>query len=74
MRRLCCLLSLLLLGAPLASGEEKGDKQLKEAIAAYVESDYSRAHELLEPLAQAGRSEAQLMLGVLYEQGYSVAR
>lgn len=65
-------LALLFLGATATVGEESGDKQLKNAIDAYVESDYSRAHKLLEPLAQAGRSEAQLMLGILYERGYSV--
>jgi hypothetical protein len=65
---------LVLLAAIAVRGRESGDAQLQGALDAFVAGDYPRAHQLLGPLAEAGRSEAQLLLGVLYERGYAVDR
>ncbi len=74
-------LPLLLMMILFVSAEGQGestqranndDQQLEAALAAFAGSDYAQAYGLLRPLAEAGRSEAQLMLGVLYERGYAV--
>lgn len=50
------------------------DARLAEAIKAFVEGRYEVARTALEPLAEAGRGEAQYLLGVIYEEGRSVER
>ncbi len=50
------------------------DQELLRAINAYVDGDYLQARRLFEPLAEAGRSEAQYFLGYMYERGYEVGR
>lgn len=40
--------------------------------AAYVAGDYEQAFQILEPLAEDGHSEAQKLLGVMYDYGHGV--
>jgi TPR repeat protein len=46
----------------------------EQGSAAYNTGNYVRALEKLVPLAEAGDSRAQLMLGVMYEDGNGVSR
>lgn len=46
--------------------------QLDDAALAIDRKDYSRAAQLLEPLAEAGDSTAQMLLGNLYNRGEGV--
>lgn len=46
---------------------------LDAAQQAYQAQDYTRALELLQPLAEAGDSEAQIMLGQMYDHGFGVS-
>ena len=46
---------------------------LEEGMDAYQEKDYLKAVQVWRPLAQAGDSEAQYRLGVLYAEGKGVA-
>jgi uncharacterized protein len=48
--------------------------QLEQALNAYRDHDYERAFSLLKPLAEAGQSEAQRRLGVMYRHGLGVRR
>ncbi len=68
------LMSLLLLSQAVESAAESQTRELQDAINLYVEGRYQDALGRLEPLADAGRSEAQLLLGVFYERGYVVER
>lgn len=49
-------------------------QSLKKGLDAYHEHDYSLAYKLLKPLAEAGVSEAQRHLGVMYRHGLGVNR
>ncbi len=40
--------------------------------AAYMSGDYERAFAIFEPLAKAGDSEAQKMVGIMYDYGHGV--
>ena len=40
--------------------------------AAYINGDYARALEILKPLAEDGNSEAQKLLGIMYDYGHGV--
>lgn len=40
--------------------------------AAYINGEYKRALEILQPLAAEGNSEAQKLLGVMYDYGHGV--
>jgi len=46
----------------------------EEGMAAYQEKDYQKAHEILLPLAEQGNSQAQITLGIMYENGQGVAK
>ena len=48
--------------------------QLELALNAYRDHNYERAFTLLKPLAEAGQSEAQRRLGVMYRHGLGVKR
>ena len=48
------------------------DAVLREAGEAYGKNDYERARRLVQPLAEAGNSEAQFYLGALYNLGEGV--
>jgi TPR repeat protein len=61
------LLTLIGFGQALAG-------PLEDAKTAYDKKDYTTALSLWSPLALAGNAEAQRGLGILYENGLSVAR
>ena len=64
---------LVSVGAPWARADEvKEDQRLQAALDAFGAARYTEALPALEPLAHAGRSEAQYLLGVAYERGFSV--
>lgn len=44
----------------------------QEGREAYIDGDYKRAFQILSPLAKAGNSEAQKMLGIMYDYGQGV--
>ena len=66
---LCHLLGLLaflfLSGTVLAQTYEEGRQ-------AYIEGNYRDAFKILQPLALEGDSEAQKMLGIMYDYGHGV--
>jgi FOG: TPR repeat, SEL1 subfamily len=45
---------------------------LEDGHAAYQSGDYKKALEILRPLAEQGNSQAQLILGVMYDNGQGV--
>jgi TPR repeat protein len=59
---LCCLV-----GPQLA---EAGSYE--EGRMAYISGDYKKAFSILQPLATEGDSEAQKMLGIMYDYGHGV--
>jgi TPR repeat protein len=46
----------------------------RKALAAYEKGDYAEALRLWRPLAEQGNSDAQSILGVMYEKGQGVLR
>ncbi len=58
--------------SPSAGEEQPIDPAFAAALDAYHDSRYVEARSALEPLAHAGRSEAQYLLGVIYERGFAV--
>lgn len=44
----------------------------KQADEAMEQGDYQRAHDLLQPEANAGNADAQTMLGIMYANGDGV--
>ncbi len=55
----------LFTGALLADSFEVGRK-------AYLDGDYRSAYRILKPLAESGNSDAQKMMGILYDYGQGV--
>lgn len=47
---------------------------LEQGLLAFRDADYSRAFELLGPLAEQGDSEAQCIIGNMYQLGLGVER
>ena len=47
-------------------------QNLEEGQAAYQAKDYKKALQILRPLAEQGNSQAQVMLGILYDNGQGV--
>ncbi|MEE8321339.1 MAG: SPOR domain-containing protein [Gammaproteobacteria bacterium] len=43
-----------------------------EGKQAYLDKDYDRALQILKPLAEAGDSQAQITLGIMYDYGHGV--
>jgi TPR repeat protein len=43
-----------------------------EGRKAYLEGDYARAYQILMPLAEGGNSDAQKLVGVMYDYGHGV--
>lgn len=41
---------------------------------AYIDKDYARAVKILKPLAEAGDSQAQITLGLMYDYGHGVEK
>ncbi len=60
--RLIALCAALLTAGPLWSGQEEG-------IAAYNKKDYATAMKEFRPLAEAGDTQAQLLMGLMYDNG-----
>ena len=52
--------------------DEATAARLAEAKAAYKNKEYDKARKIWQPLAEAGYSNAQFNLGVLYAQGLGV--
>lgn len=61
------LLCLLINSHALAQDYESGRS-------AYISGDYERALEILKPLAEDGDSEAQKVLGIMYDYGHGVEK
>lgn len=49
-----------------------GAQTVDDAIEAYAAEDYELAREILQPLAEQGEPWAQVLLGVLYDEGLGV--
>ncbi len=47
-------------------------ESFEEGKEAYQAKDYNRALEILEPLAEQGNSQAQVTLGIMYDNGHGV--
>jgi len=58
-------ISLLITGQAIAGSYE-------DALKEYGRGDYKAAYQLLKPLAEQGNSNAQMMLGFMYDQGRGV--
>ena len=69
MLTVCRLLSLFVL--VLASQAHAG---FDEAVVAFGQQDYARVLDELAPLLEAGDARAQYSMGVLYENGFGVAK
>jgi TPR repeat protein len=54
--------------------QQTSAEPLQDAKSAYDRKDYSTALSLWLPLAEAGHAEAQRYVGILYENGFAVAR
>ncbi len=63
-------LLLICIGCPVLSNAD----QLEDANAAINIGDFTRASELLQPLAEEGNEEAQTRLGAMYINGQGVER
>ncbi len=48
--------------------------ELQDGFAAFRAKDYAAALETFRPLAEGGDARARFMMGVMYENGYGVAR
>ena len=59
------IVPLLLAGPALAGSFE-------DAVKEYGRGEYKTAYQLLRPLAEQGNSNAQLMLGFMFDQGRGV--
>jgi len=66
--------TLTLLGVVSCSRDAEPSQQLAQGLQAYQDHNYERAFTLLKPLADAGQSEAQRYLGVMYRHGLGVKR
>ena len=65
-RIIISLVSLLIFSAPVLAQE------LEEGQAAYQARDYPKALQVLRPLAEQGNSQAQALLGIMYDNGQGV--
>ncbi|MFQ5755768.1 MAG: CFI-box-CTERM domain-containing protein [Acidiferrobacterales bacterium] len=65
---LCLVLSNFFLALPVMAGK------LSEGVSAYRAGDYAKALELLRPLAQKGKRQAQAYVGSMYFEGQGVAQ
>ena len=61
------IISLLITGQAIAGTYE-------DALEEYGRGEYKAAYQLLKPLAEEGNSNAQMMLGFMYDQGRSVPK
>ena len=51
---------------------QAGAQTYEEGREAYINGDYQRAFQILSPLAEGGNSEAQKMMGIMYDYGHGV--
>lgn len=65
---LLIILPWLLLAQPVLAQSYEAGRQ------AYLDKDYSKALEILQPLAEQGDSDAQVTLGLMYDYGHGVNR
>jgi TPR repeat protein len=68
MQQLGVLLGVYLLVLPALAGK------LGDGVAAYESGDYSKALEILRPLAEDGKRQAQAYVGVMYLEGRGVTK
>ena len=62
-------------GSRVAPSAEKAAQALvEEGMAAYQQSNYKQAYDLLSPLAEEGDIKSQVVLGGMYRRGNGVAR
>jgi len=61
------IISLLVTGQAIAGSYE-------DALEEFGRGEYKAAYQLLKPLAERGNSNAQMMLGFMYDQGRGVPR
>ena len=61
------IISLLITGQAIAGSYE-------DALEEYGRGEYQAAYQLLKPLAEQGNSNAQMMLGFMYDQGRGVPK
>lgn len=69
MLRIAALLLALSLAMPA-----RAQSPLHDGWTAYTAKDYATAFRLWQPLADAGNGWAQLYVGIMYEEGQSVAQ
>src|SRR5512134_2501424 len=60
-------ISLLITGQAIAGSYE-------DALGEFGRGEYKAAYQLLKPLAEQGNSNAQMMLGFMYDQGRGVPK
>jgi TPR repeat protein len=68
MQQLGLALGVFLLALPALAGK------LSDGVAAYEAGDYSKALEILRPLAEQGKHQAQAYVGVMYFEGRGVPK
>ncbi|MCG8323907.1 MAG: SPOR domain-containing protein [Thiotrichales bacterium] len=66
MRNLLILAGLLCLPLAVPAQDYEEGKQ------AFLDQDYRRALEILQPLAESGHSQAQVTLGIMHDNGHGV--
>ena len=62
---------MLLCMVLVAPGNAFG-QSYEEGRSAYVRGEYTRAYEILLPLAEQGNADAQTILGIMYDYGHGV--
>ncbi len=66
------LILLIVTALWLGSAQSVFATTYEEGRAAYISGDYRQAFKILKPLAEEGDSEAQKMLGIIYDYGHGV--
>lgn len=67
------LINTLLICVCLA-GSYAAAQSFEQGREAYINGEHERAYEILRPLADDGNSEAQKMLGIMYDYGHGVEK
>jgi len=67
------LINTLLVSACLACSNAIA-QSYEQGRKAYINGDYETAYDILQPLAEDGDSEAQKMLGIMYDYGHGVEK
>lgn len=63
----------LLITLLIATNTQGSDyEKYEQAVQAYAQGDYKKAHELFLPLARSGDPDAQFHLGLMYDNGLGV--